>query len=113
VQHASPNAIGWLANDSGSERGREKPVAVSIIRFKTFEALEIPYTCCVFRDAESSHTDEYQSRFTTRDEEEVKEIFDEHRHNICLLEELMSEFEAIYMGTDGTLVEFLDGFWNT
>ena len=85
-----------------------------VIRFQTFEALELRHTCC------RGHCEEIYLRNAQGgwysgngpeglDPEDVDEIQDEDREGIRLLESLLQEFEK-NIGTQD-LVSFLEGYW--
>ena len=71
-----------------------------IIRYQTFEELELRHTCC-YRV--------YPLGFTRRDPEEQAEIRDEDHEKIELLESLLQEFED-HRGAQDVL-SFLKGYW--
>ena len=75
-------------------------LAKEIIRFQTFQALELRHTCCEWHQ---------RSGLTRHDSEEHAEIRDEDHERIELLEELLQEFEE-NRGTQDVL-SFLKGYW--
>ena len=83
----------WLANE--------------IIRFSTFQMLELRHTCCWY-DPYRFNLDDC---FTERDPEEIREIRDEDSEGIELLEELMIEFQN--KRGDQELITFLESYWTT
>ena len=70
-----------------------------IIRFNTFQELELKHTCCQHKDG----------FFTELEPEEIAEFWNEDFEGIKLLEELMAEFQD-KRGTQ-SVVEFLEGYW--
>ena len=75
-------------------------LAKEIIRYQTFEKLELRHTCCKGR---------YNWTFEVRDAEEQAEIRDEDHEKIELLESLLQEFEE-HRGNQDVL-SFLRGYW--
>lgn len=78
-------------------------LADALIRFQTFQELELRHTCCCY--------DWWIKDFTQHDPDEVKEIRDEDSEKIELLEELMVEFSEKRGGQD--VMTFLKGYWST
>ena len=76
-------------------------LAKRIIRFRTFEELELRHTCCDW--------DWVASLFIPCDPEEHAEIRDEDHEKIELLESLLQEFEE-HRGIQDVL-SFLNGYW--
>ncbi|KAH9215897.1 hypothetical protein DL95DRAFT_460743 [Leptodontidium sp. 2 PMI_412] len=99
--------VNWLC-ERLELKGESRFVAVSILRFLTFEKLELRHTCCILDDGDMFHE---QATFTRRDEEEVREIRDEYREGIAQLEELVDEFVMKYVEEEMELRDFLEGYW--
>lgn len=83
-----------LQNNQGAAR--------TIIRFRTFNEMELIHTCCQAPDDEL---------LTALDPEEVEEIREEERTMLDELEELMTEFESKYDELGLPLTEFLEVYW--
>ena len=78
-----------------------------IIRYETFEKLELTHTCCESKGL-------YNNLICTRhDSTERKEIRDEERLLISKLETLVAEFTGKYNEIGVSLPDFLNGYWNT
>ena len=75
-----------------------------VIRFETFEALQIRHTCCDFVE------DEIRRRYTPED---VREIHEEWEELLSKHEDLFSEFCHTFQELGGTLTSFLEGYWQT
>jgi hypothetical protein len=73
------------------------------IRSLTFDALDIRHTCCQPQPL---------CDLIYEDEEEIKEIREEDRFRLQLLEELVEEFEFKYAEYAMGLMEFLEGYWS-
>ena len=76
----------------------------SIIRFQTFERLEITHTCCVWIPF---------SNFKAFDDSNRIEIQEEESVDINTLATLMSEFEEAYNDLGIPFLEFISGYWTT
>ncbi|KAL5315856.1 hypothetical protein ACEPPN_016729 [Leptodophora sp. 'Broadleaf-Isolate-01'] len=100
--------VNWLSRYLELKGENRFVVAVSILRFLTFEKLELRHTCCILDDGDMLHE---QATFTRRDEEEVREIRDEYREGIARLEELVDEFVMKYVEEGMELRDFLEGYW--
>ena len=80
-------------------------IVEKVIRFQTFEALQLSHTCCDF----SLHGPTTR-RYTL---EEVREIHEEWEELLSKHENLVSEFCHEFQEVGGTLVSFLEGYWQT
>ena len=83
-------------------------IVEKVIRFETFEALQLSHTCCDF--------DEYDPRYAARrwyTPEEVREIHEEWEEVLVKHEDLVSEFCHKFQELGGTLTSFLEGYWQT
>lgn len=103
-----PNSLGVIGHlqevvYSTSNAHSRNPTVSAILRYLTFEALEMTHTC---HDV---------SRFSVRfpDPEETSEIRDEESAMIEQLDELMVEFDGKYDELGVGIREFLDGYWHT
>lgn len=83
-----------------------------ILRFLTFERLEMTHTCC-------EHQFDYQryrstnNYFSVFDENDRVEIQEEESADLKELEKLMLEFQHAYTDLGIPLPEFLQGYWTT
>lgn len=84
-----------------------------IIRFNTFQELQLQHTCCQTEYEESLDDWDVENKGKFRDLEldEIEEIRNENSEGIELLEELMVEFRN--KRGDQSLVPFLKGYWTT
>ena len=80
-----------------------------VIRFETFEALQLSHTCC---DAVEEYTWEYsiRRRYTPED---VREIHEEWEELLSKHEDLVAEFCLMFQELGGNLTSFLFGYWQT
>lgn len=93
--------------------------AFEIIRFFTFEALQIPHTCdhpvqCLStRDGDCDYAFHLEPcyHWEPKDWEEIDEMQDEWREFISVLEELVARFQIMYETSDLPMCEFLDTIW--
>ena len=92
-----------------SSAAMRSKIAEKVIRFETFEALQLSHTCC--------HFEEYRPwvyvtrrRYTP---EEVQDIHEELEELLSKLEDLVSEFCHKFQALRGTLTSFLEGYWQT
>ncbi|KAL8741246.1 MAG: hypothetical protein Q9190_006131 [Brigantiaea leucoxantha] len=81
-------------------------LASEIIRFRTFEELELRHTCCRLINPPYE-----EPKVGAPEAEEIAELKDEDSENISLLESLVQEFEKKRGEED--LVSFLQGYWAT
>ena len=79
-------------------------IVEKVIRFETFEALQLNHTCCEFNFYSPSR------RYTP---EEVHEVHDEWEELLSKHEDLVSEFCHKFQELGGTLTSFLEGYWQT
>ena len=77
-----------------------------VIRFETFEALQLSHTCCVFTYTCYGARCRYAP-------EEVQEIYEEWEELLLEHEDLVSEFCHKFQELGGTLTSFLEGYWQT
>ena len=75
-----------------------------VIRFETFEALQLSHTCCEFEMYQGSR------RYAP---EEVQEIHEEWEELLSKHEDLVAEFCHKFQELGGTLTSFLEGYWQT
>ena len=101
-------AINWL-HDLCSSQDVMLPAA-EIIRFESFERLDIRHTCCL---ANSELTYGFGLVEDYLSNEEIEEIHDEDRLLLDRFEKLMFELEERYMELSQPLPEFLDGYWHS
>ena len=81
--------------------------AADIVRFLTFEKMELTHTCCRLHHFGVP-------RFSHRlDAEEIEAIQDEESLLIDQLEQLVSEFVPMYEQLDQSLSKFLEGYWDS
>ena len=74
-----------------------------IIRFTTFQELQLKHTCCI--------RDDILGNFIDPEPDEVNDFREEDSEGIELLEELMIEFRN--QRGDQNLMTFLDGYWTS
>lgn len=88
-------------------------IVEKVIRFETFEALQLSHTCCVFE--ESDGRDRLPRRATRRryTPAEVQDIHEEWEELLSKHEDLVSEFCDKFQELGGTLTSFLEGYWQT
>lgn len=79
-----------------------------VIRFLTFERMEMTHTCCV---REKFHGTLRSVRFIKFDDKNRIDIQEEESEYIELLEELVTEFEQVFHSSGNTLQDFLEGYW--
>ena len=79
-------------------------IVEKVIRFETFEVLQLNHTCCEFHFYSPSR------RYTP---EEVQEIYEEWEELLAKHEDLVSEFCHKFQELGGTLTSFLEGYWQT
>lgn len=79
-------------------------IVEKLIRFETFEALQLSHTCCNFDFYPPSHQ---------HTPEEARQIHDEWEELLSKHEDLVSEFCHKFQELGGTLVSFLEGYWQT
>jgi hypothetical protein len=93
--------------------------AFEIIRFFTFEALQIPHTCrhpvqCLStEDGDCDYSPHFEPcyHWEPKDWEEIDEMQDEWRELISLHGDLVARFQIMYETSDLLLCEFLDTIW--
>lgn len=81
-----------------------------MIRFNTFERLELRHTCCemdYFYDRDYANEVIYEPY----DDEEIHEINNEQAEQLERLESLLIEFQTEYDKSASTFCEFLEGYW--
>ena len=79
-------------------------ISEKVIRFETFEALQLSHTCCDFGYYVP------RRRYTP---EEVQEIREEWEVLLSKHEDLVSEFCHKFQELGGTLTSFLESYWQT
>jgi ankyrin repeat protein len=79
-------------------------IVENVIRFETFEALQLSHTCCNF------HTRGAYRRYTPKD---VREIHEDWEELLSKHENLVSQFCHKFQELGGTLMSFLKGYWQT
>ena len=79
-------------------------IVEKVIRFETFEALQLSHTCCDF---------EYFKVIRRYTPEEVQGIHEEWEELLSKHEDLVSEFCYKFKELGGTLMSFLKGYWQT
>jgi hypothetical protein len=80
----------------------------AIIRFLTFEGLQLRHTCCIEIDKRPDTIWE-----DARDRSEMEHIWEEDEHGLHELEQLVSEFEFQFKQNGLPITEFLDLHWHT
>ena len=80
----------------------QSKIVERVIRFETFEALQLSHTCCYFKP--------YRARRRYAPEE-VQEIHEEWEELLSKHEDLVSEFCHKFQELGGTLTSFLKGYW--
>ena len=84
-------------------------IVEKVIRFETFEALQLSHTCCdSVRDDNGAYS--IRRRYTTED---VREIHEEWEELLSKHEVLVSEFCLMFQELGGNLTSFLLGYWQT
>ena len=86
-------------------QGQQREMISEIIRFETFEKLNLTHTCC------SPAFDKLFDRQLV--DSKINEIQEEERQLIARHEELVREFEDKYEDGRGTASSFLRGYWKT
>lgn len=79
-----------------------------ILRFLTFERLEMTHTCCVYHEESWCH-----DYFSVFDDNNRVEIQEEESADLEQLESLMLEFRRAYTDLGASLPDFLQGYWTT
>lgn len=79
-------------------------IVEKVIRFETFEALQLSHTCCNF---------DFYPPSRRHTPEEVQEIHEELEELLLKHENLVSEFFCKFQELGGTLTSFLEGYWQT
>ena len=98
--------IEWFTPLLGDSHCVWQSLSQDIIRYETFEKLELTHTCC--------GTIPRQGLIHTRhDSTEREEIHDEERLLIGKLETLVAEFTEKYTELGVSLPDFLKGYWKT
>ena len=93
----------WMNGLMGHRHGVWQRFSQELIRYETFEMLELTHTCCTFNGRGDD----------VNDSTELKEIRDEERFLISKLETLVAEFTEKYNELGVSLPEFLKGYWKT
>ena len=98
--------IEWFSPLLGDSREVWQSLSQDIIRYETFEKLELTHTCC--------WTIPRRGLIHTRhDSTEREEVHDEERLLIGKLESLVAEFTGKYTELGVSLPDFLKGYWRT
>ena len=84
---------------------KRSKVAEEVIRFETFEALQLSHTCC--------ELDWHNMVIRLNTPEEVQEIYEEWEELLLKHEDLVSEFCHKFQELGGTIKSFLEGYWQT
>lgn len=79
-----------------------------VIRFNTFEKLDLRHTCCEINNYRSFNATVICEPY---DDQELHEIQEEQAEQMEKLETLLIEFENKYEESGSTLSEFLNGYW--
>lgn len=93
-------ALEYLLHLMGPQGSCCEWLVMGLIRFYTFQELELRHTCCRWKWGDS---------ITKLDFEEIVEIRDEDHEKVELLETLLQEFEKTR--GDQNLISFLGGYW--
>lgn len=96
--------ITWLVNLLDIANDGWSFIPANIIRFLTFERLELTHTCCVWQDGEPSY-------FAILDGDDRIEIQEEESADLSVLETLMEEFRHAFVYLGVPLTEFLQAYW--
>ena len=81
---------------------------VEMIRFNTFEMLDLRHTCCEMNTYRGLRSNVICERY---DDEEIHEIQEEQAEQVEKLETLLVEFENKYEESGSTFKGFMDGYW--
>jgi ankyrin repeat protein len=79
-------------------------IVENVIRFETFETLQLSHTCCDFQMYRAYR------RYTPKD---VREIHEDWEELLSKHEDLVSEFCHKFQELGSTLMSFLKGYWQT
>lgn len=96
--------IEWMITTLGHHHEAWRWLTCEIIRYETFEKLELTHTCCKVH----SHG---LNMPTANDSAECAEIRDEERLLLSKLDTLVAEFQEKYTELGVTVPEFLRGYW--
>jgi hypothetical protein len=86
-----------------------KWLPTEIIRFVTFEGLEIGHTCCLLSYYKVKGF--MHESFVSREVQYINEVQEAYRPSIKLLEKLLDEFNAKYTELGLPFLEFYNGYW--
>ena len=94
-------------------------LAKEVIRFQTFQILELKHTCCrghckvdhSYQGYERPGGWQTENGPEELDSEEIDEIQDEDREGLQVLESLLQEFEE-HLGKQD-IIQFIDGYWSS
>ena len=98
-----------LAQVFKSEQSKLAWLRREIIRFNTFQKLDLRHTCCSGRNVSGPNMYVICDRY---DDEEIHEIQEEQAEQLEKLEALLLEFEEKYEECGTTLDKFLGGYWS-
>lgn len=96
--------VSWFIDLLDSSIGGWNFIKASVIRFLTFDCLELTHTCCEWQGDEEYY-------FATFDEDDRIEIHEEENEDIETLSELFEEFYHACVGLRLPLVQFLHQYW--
>lgn len=88
---------------------RDTETGWQVIRFLTFDALDLKHSCCI----DDHPFLFYRMKFESREEEEIAEIIDEEKSRIIELETLLDELKIKFDELGLPVMEFLEGYWHT
>ena len=94
--------IEFLVNHFGHAHQIWESLSADIVRFLTFETLELRHICCRMIGTTVAQP---------KDCEDTRKIHDEDRLSLMLLEVLLLEFEGKYSEQPVPLIQFLNGYW--
>lgn len=93
--------LGWMINNMTS-----KDMIVDLIRFLTFDALDLTHTCCRSRKTWFS-----ANLVPFENDNEIEEIHDEEHEDLQLLENLLLEFDQFRRKSNCSIQEFFFTYW--
>ena len=88
-------------------------IGEKVIRFETFEALQLSHTCCVFEESTGRNVSPRRATRRRYTPEDVREIHEEWEEHLSKHEDLVSEFCHKFRELGGTLTSFLECYWQT
>jgi hypothetical protein len=87
--------------------GENRKVCQEVIRFFTFDALNLTHVCC----SKKSNRRYIPTLLVKRDKKEVEEILDEEKLGLGNLERLVAEFNEKFDELGRPIMDFLKGYW--